>query len=145
MLTSREARHENVIWSGFAVFIAALGSASAGEGPGCEIPGYLVSGVNDLKRVSSVVKEDRKLSITVVGTGSSALARPDGPHSASPARLEAVLRKRLPGVAVNVTTLSPLRARTQRTWRTAWGNCFCKKSPDLVIWQTGTMDAGCGR
>jgi hypothetical protein len=123
-----------------AIFWAALGSASAGEGPACEIPGYLVSGVNDLKRVSSVVKEDRRLAITVVGTGSSALAGPDGPPSAYPARLEAVLRKRLPGIAVNVTTL--LRTRqTAEDLANGMGKVLLQEKPDLVIWQTGTIDA----
>jgi hypothetical protein len=85
--------------------VSLLGIASAEERQTCEIPGYLLFGNNDLKRVTTAVKDDRRLTIAVVGTGSSALAGPDGPPSAYPARLEAVLKKRLPGVAVKVVAL----------------------------------------
>ena len=50
-------------------------------GPPCEIPGYLLYGNNDLKRVAASVKDGRRLTIAVIGTGSSALAGPEGPSS----------------------------------------------------------------
>ena len=68
----------------------------------CEVPGYLLFGGNELKHVAEAVTKDRRLTIAVVGTGSSMLAGPDGPPSAYPARLEVALRKRLPSVAVKV-------------------------------------------
>ncbi len=71
----------------------------------CDIPGYFLFGSNELKKVAAAVNGDRRLTIAVVGTGSSILAGPDGPKSAYPARLEAALARRLPGVAVKVVTL----------------------------------------
>src|SRR5262245_41361197 len=88
-----------------AVLSVAGPSAFAAERQQCEIPGYLLFGNNELKRVQEAVTKDRRLTIAVVGTGSSILAGPDGPRSAYPARLEAALKQRLPSVAIKVVTL----------------------------------------
>src|SRR2546430_11095745 len=87
-----------------AALVCADGAVAA-ERPRCGVPDYLLFGESPLKRVSSVVATQKRLRIAVVGTGSSALAGPDGPPSAYPARLETVLSQRLSGVAVNVITL----------------------------------------
>jgi lysophospholipase L1-like esterase len=109
-------------------------------GPACEIPGYLLSGNNDLKRVAASAKDDHRITIAVVGTGSSALAGPDGPNSAYPARLEAALKHRLPGLAVKVVPL--LRSRqTADDLAKGMAKLLIDEKPDLVIWQTGTIDA----
>jgi len=109
-------------------------------GPMCEIPSYLLSTNNDLKRVAASVKEDRRLTVAVVGTGSSALAGPEGPSSAYPARLEAALKQRLPGLRVKVVTL--LRSRqTADDLAKGMAKLLVDEKPDLVIWQTGTIDA----
>jgi lysophospholipase L1-like esterase len=123
-----------------AAVLSFPGIAFAAERPTCEIPGYLLFGNNDLKRVAAVVKEDRRLTIAVVGTGSSALAGPDGPRSAYPARLEAVLAQRLPGVAVKVVTLVRSR-QTAEDLAKGMAKLLVDEKPDLVIWQTGTIDA----
>ena len=47
----------------------------------CEIPAYLLQGSYPLKRVEEAVKERQRLTIAVVGTGSSILAGPDGPRA----------------------------------------------------------------
>ncbi len=84
--------------------------------------------------------KDRRLTIAVVGTGSSILAGPDGPRSAYPARLEAALAHRLPGVTVKVVSI----VRTRQTAEDLAGGMeklLVDEKPDLVIWQTGTVDA----
>jgi hypothetical protein len=48
----------------------------------CDIPGYLLLGNNELKHVAEAVRKEKRLTIAVVGTGSSILAGPDGPRSA---------------------------------------------------------------
>jgi hypothetical protein len=123
------------------VLAAILGiPAVAVAGQPCEIPGYLLFGNNELKRVAASVRDDRRLTIAVVGTGSSALAGPEGPASAYPARLEAVLKQRLPGIAVKVVTL--LRTRqTADDLAKGMGKLLVDEKPNLVIWQTGTIDA----
>jgi lysophospholipase L1-like esterase len=120
--------------------VSSLSLASAGEPQTCEIPGYLLFGNNDLKRVAAAVKDDRRLTIAVVGTGSSALAGPDGPSSAYPARLEAVLKKRLPAIAVKVVTLVRSR-QTAEDLAKGMAKLLADEKPNVVIWQTGTIDA----
>ena len=116
------------------------GIVSAAERPRCAVPDYLLFGDARLKRVPPTVARDKRLRIAVVGTGSSALAGPGGPHSAYPARLEAELNQRLPGIPVTVDTL--LRTRlTADDLAKGMDKLLVDEKPDLVVWQTGTIDA----
>jgi len=122
-----------------AAFVFADGAVAA-ERPRCGVPDYLLFGESPLKRVSSIVATQKRLQIAVVGTGSSALAGPDGPPSAYPARLETVLSQRLSGVTVKVVTL--LRTRlTAEDLAKGMDKLVADEKPNLVIWQTGTIDA----
>lgn len=129
------------------IFLAALlaafvvvDGASAAERPRCGVPDYFLLGDSYLKRVFNAVTSEKRLRIAVVGTGSSALAGPDGPRSAYPARLEAVLGQRLSGVPVKVITL--LRTRlTADDLAKGMDKLLADEKPNLVIWQTGTIDA----
>jgi lysophospholipase L1-like esterase len=106
----------------------------------CDIPASLLSGGWDLKHVTEAVAKDKRLTIAVVGTGSSLLAGPDGPRSAYPARLEAVLRQKLPAVDVRVVSLARSRMTAEDLAR-GMDKVLADEKPDLVIWQTGTLDA----
>jgi lysophospholipase L1-like esterase len=106
----------------------------------CDIPASLLSGGWDLKHVAEAVAKDKRLTIAVVGTGSSLLAGPEGPRSAYPARLEAVLRQKLPGVDVRVVSLARSRMTAEDLAR-GMDKMLADEKPDLVIWQTGTLDA----
>jgi lysophospholipase L1-like esterase len=116
------------------------GGACAAAGQQCEVPSYLLFGSNELKHVAEAVEKDHRLTIAVVGTGSSALAGPDGPPSAYPARLEAALKQKLPSVAVKVVTLVRTRM-TAEDLAQGMDKLLADEKPDLVIWQTGTLDA----
>ncbi len=135
---------KRVIAATFAVFAAALwimtGGALATEAQPCDIPGYLLSGTNELKHVAEAAQKEKRLTIAVVGTGSSILAGPDGPSSAYPARLEAALKQKLPSVAVKVVTLARTRM-TAEDLAKGMEKVLVDEKPDLVIWQTGTLDA----
>jgi lysophospholipase L1-like esterase len=122
------------------VALVVAGAAFAAERHACEIPGYLLFGGNELNRVRAAVTKDHRLTIAVVGTGSSILAGPDGPPSAYPARLEAALKQRLPSVAVKVVTLVRTR-QTTGDLAQGMGKLLIDEKPDLVVWQTGTVDA----
>src|SRR5437763_16376659 len=74
----------------FAALVLETTTSLAAERPSCAVPGYLLSSDSQLKRVGRAVNTRHQLDLAVVGTGSSALAGPDGPRSPSPARLEAV-------------------------------------------------------
>ena len=127
-----------------AVLCAALGAltgaAFAAEREACEVPSYLLFGNNELKHVTEAVQKDKRLTVAVVGTGSSLLAGPDGPRSAYPARLEAALKRRLPSVEVKVVSLARSRMTAEDLAR-GMEKVLADEKPDLVIWQTGTLDA----
>lgn len=118
--------------------------ARAEDGPGCAVPAYLLAMENALPKVAEAVKTKKKLDILVIGSGSSALAGPDGASTSYPARLETALRETFPGVTVSVRT--DLRSKKTAVEAAAnFGDLVEKlpadRKPDLVIWQTGTVDA----
>jgi len=116
------------------------GPAHAAERPPCGVPDYLLQSDSQLKRVFAAVAKERRLAIAVIGTGSSALAGPDGPKSAYPARLEAALSLKLPGIPVKVVTLLRTRQTVDDLAR-GMGKLLIDEKPNLVIWQAGTVDA----
>jgi len=116
------------------------GAVSAAERPPCAVPDHLLFSDSRLNYVSAAIAGQRKLTIAVVGTGSSALAGPDGPPSAYPARLEAALAQRLSGIPVKVVPLVRSR-QTGDVLARGMGKLLTDEKPDLVIWQAGTIDA----
>jgi len=106
--------------------------------PSCEVPAYLLSTESALPKVADAVKEGRALNILVIGSRSSTINTSDA--SAYPARLQAMLKEKLPSTAVNVS----VELQIKKTAEEAVGS-FVKlledKKPTLVIWQTGTVDA----
>ena len=127
-----------------AMFAAAsaalylLGGAAWAAEP-CDIPASLLAGGYDLKHVAEAVAKDKRLTVAVVGTGSSLLAGPDGPRSAYPARLEEALKHKLPAVDVKVVSLARSRMSAEDLAR-GMDKMLSVEKPDLVIWQTGTLD-----
>jgi lysophospholipase L1-like esterase len=108
--------------------------------PACEVPDHLAHSDGRLNRVLKAVKKDQRLDVLVVGTGSSTLAGAEGARNAYPARLEAALAGRLPGIAVTVRTDVKNR-RTTADMDKAIELDLQEAKPTLVIWQAGTVDA----
>ena len=106
MPTLPEARHDDVDrhWArGRSMRDRFVRRSSAGEpADPCAVPGYLLFGDSQLERVAAAVKKDKALRIAVLGGASSTLPGQDGATFAYPARLEAALSRRLPGVKVTV-------------------------------------------
>lgn len=118
--------------------------ARAEDTPGCAVPAYLLATENALPKVAEAVKTRKRLDVLVIGSGSSALTGPEGAGMSYPARLEAALRETFPGVQVNVK----VDLRNKKTAAEAAANFDGMidklpqdQKPDLVIWQTGTVDA----
>jgi hypothetical protein len=116
------------------------GAALAAEPEPCEVPAYLLFSDAELVRVQKAVKESRQLKVLVVGSGSSLLAGGGGPALSYPARLEAALKERLPNVAVSVTPFAKPR-QTAEDMGQGLEKLVADEKPNLVIWQTGTIDA----
>lgn len=135
-----------VLIAGVAAAAACAQAAWATETPpvgktACEVPTDLLApGDSVLEKVAAAVRNDKALKVLVVGSGSSSLAGPDGASIAYPARLEASLRERLPGVAVTVTT-SVQQKRTAEDVAETLPDLVSERKPHLLIWQTGTVDA----
>jgi hypothetical protein len=117
---------------------ALAGQALAVDPPSCAVPDNLLFVDNTLSRVTTAVGKQHKLTIAVLGTGSSMLAGATGP--AYPARLEAALSQKLSKVAVKVATRTK-NGETADMMRRNMKDLLVDEKPSLVIWQTGTVDA----
>jgi len=113
-----------------------IGVAAAQPPDICAVPAYLLFGDYNLTKVSAAVRDARRLDVLVIGTGSSILAG----SSAYPAQMEQALSKRLPGIAVKVTTMAKTR-QTAEEMAKGLDKILSDVKPSLVIWQTGTVDA----
>ncbi len=82
----------------------------------------------------------KALKVLVVGTTSSMIGGPNGTSKAYPVRLQEDLIRRLPDVAVKVTSYAKPRETAAEAEKALEGLVTSEK-PDLVIWQTGTFDA----
>jgi len=132
------------LFAGLMMGLLAVVAARADDGPGCAVPAYLLATDSPLPKVADAIKTKKRLDILVIGSGSSALAGPDGASVSYPARLEAALRDKLAGVAVGVKTdLRPkkLASEVAEGFAALMAKLADDRKPALVIWQTGTVDA----
>lgn len=126
-----------------ALGLALLSGRAAHAAPevasvGCEAPAYMLATDLTLNRVVASLKNDRKLDILVIGSRSSTISSAE--NTGYPARLQTLLRDKLPGVNVNVT-LEMRMKRTAAEVASGIGALVTERKPSLVIWQTGTYDA----
>jgi len=119
---------------------AVAGQAFAVDPPSCAVPDNLLFVDNTLNKVTTAVGKQHQLAISVFGTGSSTLAGAEGPSLAYPARLEAALNQRLSKVTVRVTSRTK-NGLTADGMRRTIKDMLLDDRPNLVIWQTGTVDA----
>jgi hypothetical protein len=110
------------------------------EADPCEVPAYLLFGEAKLDHVKKAVAEQKKLSIVVLGSGSSVLPGADGANKSYPGRLEDLLQKRFPGVEIKVAAVAKPRL-TAADMNESLEKVLVDRKPDLVVWQTGTVDA----
>jgi hypothetical protein len=106
--------------------------------PSCEVPAYLLTSESTLSKVADAVKTGHPLDILVIGSRSSTILASEA--SAYPARLQAMLKEKLPALTVNVAVeLQP--KKTAEDVAVGLVKLLEGKSPVLVVWQTGTVDA----
>jgi hypothetical protein len=121
-----------------AGLLAAAPARADDAAPACDVPAYLLTSESALPKVADALKTGHPLDILVVGSRSSTINTSDG--SAYPGRLQAVLRERLPSVAVNVSVELQVK-KTAEEVAAGLVKLVEGKKPTLVIWQTGTYDA----
>src|SRR5256885_7688270 len=117
-----------------------VGAALAVGGDACDVAAHLVQADADLPRVTAAISKSKSLTVVVAGTTSSTLPGAGGQALAYPARLEAELQKKLPGVAVKVISMAKPR-QTAADMAQAFPKILKDEKAALVIWQTGTADA----
>lgn len=105
----------------------------------CELPPYLLATDSQLYKVAETVKSGKPLEILVIGSRSTTI--PSSEDSSYPARMQAILKEKLPP---SETVHVSVEIQSKKTAEEAAGT-FVKlmeaKTPTLVIWQTGTVDA----
>jgi hypothetical protein len=105
----------------------------------CPAPEHVTHVEGKLPGAAAAIAKDHRLSILVLGTGSSTLPGADGANAAYPMRLKAALTERLKNVEVTLTTEVRSRRTTGDMVKTL--QTVLDAKPNLVIWQTGTFDA----
>lgn len=110
------------------------------ESDPCEVPAYILFGEGKLERVKKAVEDQKKLTILVLGSGSSVLPGTDGANKSYPGRLENLLKSRFPGVEISVAAVAKSRL-TAADMSESLEKVLVDRKPDLVVWQTGTVDA----
>ena len=123
-----------------AAAVSAGAARAAPQIEQCDVPDSMIESDADLVRVLGEVKNKHRLDISVIGSGSSGLAGPDGARSAYPARLEDELKQRLTGIDVKVTPHVQSR-ETTAVMASGLAKILSDEKPALVIWQAGTADA----
>ena len=122
---------------------AAAAPAEKPQAPGaCEVPDYLLATESQLPKVAEAIKSGKPLDILVIGSRSTSI--PAHEDASYPARMQAILQEMLkdkqPASQVRVS----VEIQSKKTAEEAAGT-FVKlmeaKTPTLVIWQTGTVDA----
>jgi lysophospholipase L1-like esterase len=119
-----------------------IGPLSAAEEGACYVAGSLVHTDFALPRVAAAI-ERKHVSVVVLGSASSSLPGAEGPAKAYPARFQESLTRRLPGVTVKVTARTKARDTASEMVK-ALRQVLSDEKPDLVVWQTGTVDAMLG-
>ncbi|XIA66039.1 SGNH/GDSL hydrolase family protein [Bradyrhizobium sp. TZ2] len=118
--------------------LATAGFAHAEEVQACEVPAYLLNTESTLSKVADAIKNAQPLNVLVVGSRSSTIVSSEA--SAYPAKLQAALKERLPSIPVNLS----VELQSGKTAEDVAANLVKlveAKTPTLVIWQTGTVDA----
>ena len=138
----------SVARNGFAALLAALvlpavlllAAPAARAADPCDAPAELLGPIDPLRHVARAVAHRRALRVLVIGSASSTLGGTSGPQTAYPQQLEADLRGKLPGIDIVVQTRGG-RGLAATDLAKLLEAALPEFHPDLVIWQTGTVDA----
>ncbi len=123
--------------------LPAWGAVAEPQPEACDVPASLLESEIDLGRATIQLKDQHRLVINVVGTGSSSLPGPDGAHFAYPARLEEALKQQLPGNEIKVIAHVAAK-QTTANMLDGFDKMLADDKPSLVVWQAGTADAIAG-
>ncbi|MGX1317763.1 hypothetical protein AB7M17_001216 [Bradyrhizobium sp. USDA 377] len=114
-------------------------SAAPAAPAACELPSYLLSSESQLPKVAEAVRSGKPLEILVIGSRSTTI--PASEDASYPARMQAILKDKLPPSEVVHVSVEIQSKKTAEEAATTFVKLMEAKRPTLVIWQTGTVDA----
>jgi hypothetical protein len=106
----------------------------------CMEAAHLVHPDAGLPRADAAVTGRHELKVAVAGSASSILAGQGGIRAAYPVTLRTALSERLREAAVSVVNTARPR-QTADEMLASFDQLLAEQKPELVIWQTGTVDA----
>jgi acyl-CoA thioesterase I len=120
-----------------AASIAPAQAQQAAAAPACTAPAELTKLGQALAHTARRLAAGEPITIVAVGSSSTAGAGASSPAKAYPARLEADLRARFPGIPIRVLNRGVNgEEATQMVAR--FETSVLAEHPDLVLWQVGT-------
>ncbi len=128
-----------------AIFLSAGAFGARAQTPpempeACRVPLAVFVDEAKLHNATKRVAKDRRLVVVAIGSSSTLGSGASAPAAAWPPRLEADLRRRLPGVDVAVHNVGRARDDAENMLRRMKADVLDRK-PDIVIWETGTAEA----
>jgi lysophospholipase L1-like esterase len=121
-------------------FASAMPAAPAAAGERCAAPAEFTTAAGALPNAAAAVRQRRALRVLIVGTGSSTNGGTSAQAASYPQRLEKDLAAAFPGVTVTVQTRGG-RGLTAADMLPLVIEGLDGFRPDVVIWQSGTVDA----
>jgi hypothetical protein len=135
-------RPAHVLGLALLAAIVAAGPVRAEDAPqGCDVPASLLETESLLPKVEAAVKAGQPLDILVIGSRSSTIGSSDTTGIAYPSRMQAALKDRLSQLTVVNVSVEIQAKKTAEEVASGLVKLLEGKSPTLVIWQTGTVDA----
>lgn len=119
--------------------LLAAPPATAGAKLECVAPASALETAGSLPRVAAAFRRGQPLRVLVVGSASSGGSGTSGPGKPYPVKLIDRLHTAL-GVPVTVDSIAR-RGWTAEAMAEEMPDLVAAEQPDLVIWQTGTVDA----
>lgn len=126
-------------WIALSLLLAAASPAAADDGL-CAVPAEHMSDVTPLPRLKAALLQQRALTILAIGGTATLGAAAGTPEATYPARLSVLMGQRFPGTTISVVNAGRGR-ETTRAMAERLAAALLEHRPNLVIWETGTVDA----
>lgn len=128
---------------GFAALLAALvvlAAPAARAVDVCDAPAELLGPIEPLRHAAHAIAQRRALRVLVIGSASSTQGGTSGPQTAYPQQLKIALGAKLAETEIVLQTRGG-RGLSAADLAGLLDAALPEFHPDLVIWQTGTVDA----
>lgn len=124
----------------FGVAPAAAQAPAPPNASQCAVPPDLIASDPTLPGLAKRFHDRQPVVIVAIGGASTAGIAAGGPAAAYPQRLQEALARRHPGVSITVINKGIPRQTTREMIQRFAADVLVAK-PNLVIWETGTVDA----